>query len=141
MLWFDLPEEVEPRYYPEEAAPKKERPGLQIIVVGDDNVKRVKIIGDELTKLANPETNDVPIDKIKDVVKDADEEDAGTKYFFRKIVGGGLDKPDESELIGVDPELKMDDIYDHVKATSGGINKPDEEVKLVKIVGDVVQMK
>ena len=51
--------------YPEEVLPEKERPGLQTVDVGDDKVKCVKITGDQLTKLANPENNEVAICEFK----------------------------------------------------------------------------
>ena len=117
--------------------PRDERPGLEKVDVGDDKFQCVKITGDQLNKLANPTNRDEPIDKVKDVVKDADEDDLGTKYFYRKIVGGGLDKPDDTQLVEVPPTKNMDEIYDRIRATSGGINKPDEGVQLVKVVGDV----
>ena len=68
---------------------------------------------------------------------DTDEEDAGTNYYYRKVFGDGLDRPDKSQLIPVEPNKNMDEIYDQIKALSGGINKPDEGVQLIKVVGDV----
>ena len=115
----------------------KQEPGLETVDVGDDKVRCVKITGDQLSRYANPENRDAPADKVKDAIRDADEDDLGTKYFFRKIVGDGLDKPDETQLVEIPPNKKMDEIYDTIKATSGGITKPDEGVQLVKVIGDV----
>ena len=132
---------------PESGAPKEDgkptlrskkilKPKIQKVDTGDDRLQCVKITGDELNKLAEPENKD-KINKVKNIIKDADEEDAGTNYYYRKVFGDGLDRPDKSQLIPVEPNKNMDEIYDQIKALSGGINKPDEGVQLIKVVGDV----
>ena len=47
--------------------------------------------------------------------KDADEEENGVKYYYRKVLGDGKDKPEFKNLIKIDPEDYLDKLYDDLE--------------------------
>ena len=112
-------------------------PKLKKIDVGDDRFQCVKINGDQLNKFNNLDNEKNKLNKVKNLFKDADDDDRGVNYYYRKVLGSGLDKPNNTQLLKVEPDTKVDEIYDQIKAIGGGIKKPDEGVELVKVVGDV----
>jgi len=116
---------------------KAEEPGLQRIDLGDDNLECIKVSGDQLDAFSNKDLNKKPANNIKNIFKDADEEENGVKYYYRKVLGDGKDKPDFKNLIKIEPEEFMDKIYDQVKSIGDGLTKPDEGIQLVKVLGDV----
>ncbi|MBP5407644.1 MAG: hypothetical protein J6Y42_00725, partial [Bacilli bacterium] len=105
--------------------------------LGDDNLECIKVSGDQLDAFLNEDLNKKPENNIKNIFKDADEEENGVKYYYRKVLGDGKDKPDFKNLIKIDPEDYLDKLYDQVKSIGDGLTKPDEGIQLVKVLGDV----
>ena len=112
------------------------RPGFEKVDVGDDRFHCVKVTGSQLNNYSKPDNKDLP-NKVRQVFKEADEDNNGVNYYYRKVLGDGVDRPDSVQLIKVEPTKDMEELYNQIKTIGGGINKPDEGIQLVKVVGNV----
>ena len=108
------------------------RPGFEKVDVGDDRFHCVKVTGSQLNNYNKPDNKDLP-NKVRQVFKEADEDNNGVNYYYRKVLGDGVDRPDSVQLIKVEPTKDMEELYNQIKTIGGGINKPDEGIQLVKV--------
>jgi hypothetical protein len=89
-----------------------------------------------LVNYAKPENNVEQTNKIKSLFKVAEDDKTGVTYYYRKVLGTGLDKPTFVQLAKVSGDTIVDDLYDQIKKKEG-LKTPDEGIQLMKTVGNI----
>jgi hypothetical protein len=104
---------------------------------GDDDIEWIKVSGDQLNNFANPQKpSDQPCN-IRTLFRHAKDDKDGVKYYFRKINGKSLDKPEKDPLSEVAGNTNVDNIYGQIKDKDGNFKSPEEGIQLIKVVGDI----
>jgi len=104
---------------------------------GNNDIEWIKVSGDQLNNFANPQKpSDQPCN-IRTLFRHAKDDKDGTKYYFRKVLGKNLDKPEKDPLSEVAGNTNVDNIYDQVKSKDGNFKSPEEGIQLIKVVGNV----
>ena len=70
-------------------------------------------------------------------LEDQDEKNGDIKYYFRKVLGQELDKPNKGQLDKVSGDLEMDDAYKKIKLKNGNFTSPKEGIQLIKTIGNI----
>jgi len=72
--------------------------------------------------------------------KDGEEEDSSPAYYYyTKVLGDGKDvKPETLDIQQIQPDTKVDDIYNQLKLKGGLMDMPkdDDGIQIFKVVGD-----
>jgi hypothetical protein len=110
--------------------------GIERVDNGDDNFECIKISGDKLASYSKPENNEYLI-KLKNLFKEANDDKAGVNYFYRKVKGLGIDKPDNIELNRTSKDDNVEGLYDEIKSKGDGLTNPEEGIQLLKVVGNI----
>jgi hypothetical protein len=108
--------------------------GVERIDNGDDDLECIKVSGDQLKSYGQPSEDP---HKIRSLFKEADDDRAGINYYYRKVLGSGLDKPVNDQLIKVTGDTDIEDLYNQIKDKEGNFKSPEEGIQLVKVVGDI----
>ncbi|MBP3801733.1 MAG: hypothetical protein J6I85_06920, partial [Clostridia bacterium] len=105
-------------------------------------IQYIKIKNDKLSKYAEPNQN-AKISSLfddrnlEDDLEDQDEQAGGINYFYRKVLGDKLDKPNNTQLDKVSGDTDMDVVYNKLKSKSGNFKSPEEGIQLVKVIGNI----
>ena len=74
---------------------------------------------------------------MKHLFKDADEEQAEVRCFYRRVLCEGIDHPETAEFTEIPLSTKMDDLYEKERKEHGEFTKPQEGLQLMKVIGNV----
>ena len=58
---------------------------------------------------------------------------AAVNYYYRKILGGAGDRPGKEELVKVQANTPVEDVYDQIKSKDD-FKSPKEGIQLLKII-------
>ena len=108
---------------------------LEKVDVGDKDLEVVKVFLDDLFDYKDEDNKDNL--HLKNLFDEANENEKGVEYFYRKVLGDGLDKPNVDQLIPVPPEEPLEKVYEKVMKKDGEFKKPGEGIQFVKVVGHV----